>query len=172
MNEEQIENRIDEVQKIKCGIDMEAFDKKNNELLDLFRQLSFIKKQKIRNTKIKKSKKNYDHLASSLVIRLLKSDDSLKLFFNILEQKIQKVNIQEIKDILKEVYPINKDSIKSLNTMLKKYKVIIEDKPLKVNPKTSLPIQTRDVYIPLGYRQHGKPTTIYNRNHLPVLVQQ
>jgi hypothetical protein len=122
------------------------------------------------NTNVKKSGKNYDHLAGSLVMKLLKNDPSLKMFFNILEPSTKKVNLQEIKDTLKQVYPVNKSSIKSLNLMLKKYKVVIDTKQQKVNTQSKLPIQNKDIYMPTGYRQHGKVISIYNRNHLPMVI--
>ena len=118
------------------------------------------------NTEVKK---NYSHLAGNLMMKLLASDQSLKLFFNILEPTIHKVNINLIREYLKELYPVNKDSIKDLNKLLSKYKIIIEDKPLTVNPQTALPIQTRDIYRPRGYARHGKPITIYSRKHLPMI---
>jgi hypothetical protein len=101
---------------------------------------------------------------------LLASDQSLKLFFNILEPTIHKVNINLIREYLKELYPVNKDSIKDLNKLLSKYKIIIEDKPLTVNPYTLRPIKSNDVYMPKGYRQHSKPITIYNVKHLPTVI--
>ena len=120
------------------------------------------------NTEVKKNK-NYSYHASQVINKLLASDVKLQLFFNILEPTIHKVNINLIREYLKELYPVNKDSIKDLNKLLSKYKIIIEDKPLTVNPQTALPIQTRDIYRPRGYARHGKPITIYSRKHLPMI---
>lgn len=169
MNEEQINMRIEEVQKTICGSDMEALEKKNKELLDLFQQLSFIKKQKSINANVKKSK-NYNHLAGNLMMKLLKQDDKLKLFFNILEPKPKQININLIREYLQELYPVNKDSIKDLNSLLKKYKVQIEDKPLKINPITLRTIKSNDIYLPSEYRTNSKPITIYSKAHLPMVI--
>ena len=170
MNEEQINMRIEKVQKTICGSDMEALEKKNKELLDLFQQLSFIKKQKSINANVKKSK-NYNHLAGNLMMKLLASDVKLQLLFNVVNiDGVRKVNLNSIRDELKNLYPVNKDSVRDLNVLLKKYKVQIEDKPLTVNPYTLRPIKSNDIYMPKGYRQHSKPITIYNVKHLPTVI--
>jgi hypothetical protein len=126
-------------------------------------------KMRVMNTEVTKNK-NYSYHASQVINKLLASDQSLKLFFNILEPTIHKVNINLIREYLKELYPVNKDSIKDLNKLLSKYKIIIEDKPLTVNPYTLRPIKSNDVYMPKGYRQHSKPITIYNVKHLPTVI--
>jgi hypothetical protein len=119
------------------------------------------------NTEVKK---NSSHLAGNLMMKLLASDVKLQLLFNVVNiDGVRKVNLNSIRDELKNLYPVNKDSVRDLNVLLKKYKVQIEDKPLKVNPQTALPIQTRDIYRPRGYARHGKPITIYSRKHLPMI---
>jgi hypothetical protein len=119
------------------------------------------------NTEVKK---NYSHLAGNLMMKLLASDVKLQLLFNVVNiDGVRKVNLNSIRDELKNLYPVNKDSVRDLNVLLKKYKVQIEDKPLKVNPQTALPIQTRDIYRPRGYARDGKPITIYSRKHLPMI---
>ena len=124
------------------------------------------------NTQVKKSK-NYSHLAGNLVLKLLKQDVKLQLLFNVVNiDGVKKVNLNSIRDELKNLYPVNKDSIRDLNSLLKKYKVVIEDKPLKVNPQTALPIQTHNIYMPKNYGRHGKPITIYSKAHLPIIYNQ
>jgi hypothetical protein len=114
-------------------------------------------------------KKNYSYHAGQLINKLLASDVKLQLFFNILEDKTLSVNINLIRDILKEVYPVNEKSIGDLNKLLSKYKIRIDTKPYKINHK-NLPINNRDIYLPAGYRRHGKVVSIYNRNHLPTVI--
>ncbi len=121
------------------------------------------------NTQVTKNK-NYSYHAGQLINKMLKQDTNLKLFFNILEPKQTKVNINLIRDSLKELYPVNKDSIKDLNKLLSKYKIIIEDKPLTVNPYTLRPIKSNDIYLPSEYRTNSKPVTIYSKAHLPMVI--
>ena len=120
------------------------------------------------NTKVK-SKKNYDSNARELVWKLQKADQDLRLFFNILSD-VKKIKLSGIHDKLKFLYPINKASLKSLNHMLAKFKIqIINDATKKAMSKNPM-IQSNDIYLPEGYRANSKPITIYNRRHLPMVI--
>lgn len=122
----------------------------------------------IKNDNVK-AKKNYEGYAEQVIAKLIKSDTGHRIFFNILSDKQIKIPLVSIQDELKPLYRVTEKSIKYFNKLLAKYKITI-DQNAKINPKTSRPIVTNDIYMPRGYRQHGKPITIYNRKHLPMVV--
>ena len=120
------------------------------------------------NTKVKKTKV-YEGYAEQVLNRLIKHDTEHKLFFNILSDKKLTIPLSQIENELRPLYRITEKSIKYLNKLLTKYKITI-DVNAKVNPKTLRPIVTNDIYLPEGYRANSKPITIYNRNHLPMVI--
>ena len=120
------------------------------------------------NTKVKKTKV-YEGYAEQVINRLIKQDTQYRLFFNILSDKKLTIPLSQIESELRPLYRITDKSIKYLNKLLAKYKINI-DVNAKVNPKTLRPIVTNDIYLPKGYRQNGKPITIYSRNHLPMVI--
>jgi GTPase Era involved in 16S rRNA processing len=120
--------------------------------------------------KVIKSKKDYQGYAQQVIEKLLKADNDLLLFFNILDDNKRRIPLISIIDDLKPLYRVTAKSIIKLNSYLKKYNIEIVTDTVIIK-QTNPMIQLAEPYYPKDYKSNSKPVTIYNRKHLPMIIE-